>query len=59
MAARRVYGGMKNTATAVLTFRVSEDLAEAVRHAARRDRRFTSAFLRRLVAAAVVGEQVE
>jgi hypothetical protein len=50
---------MKNAATAILTFRVSEELAEAVRHAARRDGRFTSAFLRRLVAAAVVGEHAE
>jgi predicted transcriptional regulator len=41
---------MKNAATAILTFRVSEELAEAVRHAARRENTSVSALLRRAVA---------
>jgi hypothetical protein len=50
---------MKDAATAILTFRVTPEVAEAVRRAARHDGRFTSAFLRRLVAAAIVGEHAD
>jgi hypothetical protein len=48
---------MKGPANRVLTFKVSADLARAVRQAARRDGRYTSAFLRLLVSRALDSER--
>lgn len=43
----------------VLACKVDEDLAYAVRHAAERDGTSTSAFVRRLLGAAVVGQRAD
>lgn len=50
---------MSKSLTRVLACKVDEDLQRAVRRTAQRDGASTSAFLRRLLAAAVVGELAE
>lgn len=50
---------MSKSFTRVLACKVDEDLARAVRHAARHEGTSTSQFLRRLAAAAVAGERGE
>lgn len=50
---------MSKSLRTVLACKVDEDLARAVRHAARHDGTSTSQFLRRLAAAAVVREHAE